>query len=714
MVVDGAAKKMSDKDVIDLLFEKDSTIRVMQLVIDWLEKNERDDMDSEQYSDKIEFYSEGPHCWENTLHQNKIRSMRGEKSKCLDMDPDACIRTNVQLNDLDKEDENRLTKHIFKYLRAGRLEVGKSIAEKLGYHWLSAALEGWILHHDFNFDEGLTEGGSMQIIQGNANRDLWKYTCFKYAHMKNVSQSPYEAAIFGVLSGNIQYVLPLLNRWSDKLWIYFKASLDVQIENELRHTSIQNIVTSRGTGNINSFNRTSVELPNDYWNNSKNFVEIFREVDAAINNEELLIEERCHQNIQKFIILESVDSTLEFMVDWIRENTDKEIICPHMCRFFCHLLLFFSQIDLINTESRKGFAITILEEYINYLIEWKEIELVAYYVAHLPPAFQVSTYAKLLEKINDKNQKQLCLKYAKEAKLDVENIIKKVVDTIRTESGDGIGVRELTTLPSDLKVRSEEDNIKIEALDWLFIDEIQYLELLLQSNALLRQFILASNIDSAKVTFKKLPANLIDGSIQNWRKKSGDRKISNKVSNAIKEHLCHAAHINAINSFDEWLQFYHNFKPQEPKTPSSNRFTDKVAFQHAYKQYEVDLDQWKSFLGQQAKLTADKIFKVLCFPDGGWMIDDKEDMEEDSERKAEMSNLRKLIIPQLTFILHSVLHSSNRLKECLEISNIIASKTFNLYLEFTQEQIKVLLHKFRETSTVLLDQATDGFGYGSE
>lgn len=59
MMVDGILKKMSDKDVVDAYFERNSSARLMQLVLDWLEQNEREDMDMGKYSDKIKFYSEG-------------------------------------------------------------------------------------------------------------------------------------------------------------------------------------------------------------------------------------------------------------------------------------------------------------------------------------------------------------------------------------------------------------------------------------------------------------------------------------------------------------------------------------------------------------------------------------------------------------------------------------------------------------------------------
>ena len=85
---------------------------------------------------------------------------------------------------------------------------------------MAAALEGWLLHHDPNYVDDLSSHKVLEPIEGNPNRDLWKYVCWKASRMEGTHI--HERAIFAVLSGNIGVVLPLCSRWSDKLWAYFK------------------------------------------------------------------------------------------------------------------------------------------------------------------------------------------------------------------------------------------------------------------------------------------------------------------------------------------------------------------------------------------------------------------------------------------------------------------------------------------------------------
>ena len=127
--------RLSDHELAERALERNSMLREMQLVIDWLES-----VCDEESLDKVEFYSDGPNYWENTLHSLKsVAKSKGTplslgkgRNYCNQMDPDASIRTGMPLHDLDKEDENRLFHYLYKLIRAGQLQEGKEVAERLG------------------------------------------------------------------------------------------------------------------------------------------------------------------------------------------------------------------------------------------------------------------------------------------------------------------------------------------------------------------------------------------------------------------------------------------------------------------------------------------------------------------------------------------------------------------------------------------------------
>ena len=246
---------------------------------------------------------------------------------------------------------------------------------------MSAALDGWLLYHDPNYTNDLSSSKVLEPIEGNSNRDLWKYVCWRASKVEGTNI--YERAIFAALSGNIGSVLPLCTRWSDKLWAYFKSvllkllilynlsinclkrcSLDVHIEHELRETLVVN---------PESKPRYRVDLPDVYWDNKLNANEIFREIESQ-GSVSSLVEESYHQTVQKFVILGEIESLIEYIYEIskvindlrrtkkLQKSEDKseqkeQVVEPQMLRFFAHLvltlrfdlnyILFIKTIDLL-------------------------------------------------------------------------------------------------------------------------------------------------------------------------------------------------------------------------------------------------------------------------------------------------------------------------------------------------------------------------------
>lgn len=103
---------ISEKNVIENLYKSESYIREYQLIIDWLEKNALDQADRHP---SIELFTDKTVAWENTMYQKSNVEIAFSSSRPLvsSLDPDAPIREDGQLHDLDKEDDDRLEKRMF-------------------------------------------------------------------------------------------------------------------------------------------------------------------------------------------------------------------------------------------------------------------------------------------------------------------------------------------------------------------------------------------------------------------------------------------------------------------------------------------------------------------------------------------------------------------------------------------------------------------------
>ena len=445
---------------------------------------------------------------------------------CSSLDSDAPIREKRPVHHLDKEDDDRLYRQIFRLVRSGQFDEGKRLAERQGHHWLSAVLDGMQLYHDPNYEQPDVSDDQLvvQPIEGNITRDLWKLVCWKSAKVEGILHS--EKALFAILSGNLQNVLtsPFCQTWEDGLWAYLRCSLDAYIESHLRDTIVPN---------PEYMPRSTVDLPDEYWANMKDIREIFSALEATNLGVSSLIEEKCHHVVQRHLIIDDLNALIEHMHHWscilidlfqkkieqgdkykrtlsrddyILEETEAKIIAPHMIRFFTHLVLALKNFGQIY---REELCTSIIEKYIIYLIHNQQNQMVTRYCSFLPKKSQIEMMSKLMSEIENPSKRKMILIEAKAANLDINEITTNLVNSLRTKLPEREALSELVSHTT------EEDKKKINALDWLLMEEsdfitCQYEEALKQANALMRIFLLMRKIEAAFETFKKLPIDIID------------------------------------------------------------------------------------------------------------------------------------------------------------------------------------------------------------
>ncbi|KAL5022711.1 hypothetical protein ScPMuIL_001866 [Solemya velum] len=688
MAVDSEDKieYQSDQNIMKMLFTKESSIRESQIVVDWLESCAREQLDA--FSDKVKFFSDRAVAWENTLHrlQNQQTGlpMGTERPLVDEMDPDAPVRQNRMLDDLDKEDETRLLQYVFVCIRAGQIDKAQEICQSCGQSWRAATLEGWRLYHDPNF-EGLRNDGCVAPVRGNPYRDIWKTVCWKMAQEAKFNQ--WERAIYASLSGNLQALLPVCKSWKDYLWAYFKVLVDSKVEQEIRIRTISS--------------RPLEPLPSDYWEKMFEPITIFQEIETA----EKVAPEISHWYcvIQKYLILGDTDKLLEVMSMWVRQDGEK--LPGHLVRFMAHLVLFLQTAEHKITED---YCHVILEAYVQNLIVDKQKHLVASYVSKLSQNSQVLWYARFLEGINSKAEREECLKWAQEAGLDIPLITKTVVENIRNK--DVVDFSQELEGPVGTTI-SDEDRQKIEAIDWLVFEPSQRAEAMKQANAVMRTFIAVRKHAAVKEVFGKLPGDSVDVVYKNWQRLTGSTDLPPSDMNGIREYMCMKAYIDAIDNFNDWFNLCHHGKPHKPEILTGASFTDRVAHDHRIKQYEQEVDRWHHNLMLQTKSTKARFYNVLLFADGGWMVDLVKDDEAERSRQLQMSQLRTLTLPYMCSLLHKVLHTTEQFTECLQLADLVSSEQHKLYEVFRKDELQKLLDLLRESSLAVLDLNRDPLGY---
>ncbi|XP_076015971.1 nuclear pore complex protein Nup107 [Genypterus blacodes] len=681
IMTDLAVPNKSEKAVVEQLFQRDAGIRQSQLVIDWLESIAKDQIGD--FSDNIEFYTKNV-CWENTLHALKLRRTSGAiftVPLVTELDPDAPLRQQRPLADLDREDDCRLLKNLFTLIRAGMTQEAQRLCKRCGQAWRAATLEGWKLYSDPNMTSGSLE---LQAVEGNPHRGIWKACCWRLAEEEQLNR--YEKAIYASLSGNLKPLLAVCESWEDYVWAYFRVMVDSLVEQELMSSGMahQEVDT----------------LPREYLEANWTMEKVFEELQAS-ESERVLGESREHYHIiQKFVILGDLDGLLEEMSDWL---TASKPLPSHLLRFMTHLLLFFRSLGLALKEE---VCVDVLKAYISLLIRDQQCDLVASYVSQLPADLATAHYAAFLETVNQPELRPRCLQLATTAGLDVAAVTKLVVEKVR-ERDDAEFTHHNRNLEPGI---TQEDGRKIDVIDWLLFDPAHRAESLKQSNAIMRKFLALQKHDAAKAVFSKVPEDSMREIYRHWAELGQAMPLPAEDENAIREHLCIRAYLEAHEAFTDWFS-HSSSTPQKPAAAPEAKFTERVANEMREKEYQASLSSWSCRLDVLTEDVKERIYNVLLFVDGGWMVDNRQDSEQDSERSHQMTALRSLCLPRLTFLLLSVLQNSSRHQEALRLADIISDEQHRLYQVFAKDELRRFLQKLRESSLCLLDRGFDPLGY---
>ncbi|XP_025930647.1 nuclear pore complex protein Nup107 isoform X3 [Apteryx rowi] len=594
---------------------------------------------------------------------------------------DAPIRQKLPLDDLDREDDGRLLKYLFTLIRAGMTDEAQRLCKRCGQAWRAATLEGWKLYHDPN----INGGKELEPVQGNPYRCIWKISCWRMAEEEQFNR--YERAIYAALSGNLKQLLPVCDTWEDTVWAYFRVMVDTLVEQEI----LTSVITVE----------EMEELPRDYLETNWTSEKVFEELQATDKKRVIEENQEHYHVIQKFIILGDVDGLMEEFNRWL--SKDRSVLPGHLFRFMTHLILFFRTLGL---QTKEEVSVEVLKTYIQRMISEKHTDLIAFYVSHLPPELAVAQYALFLEDVTESDQRHHCLELAKEAGLDVATITKTVVENIRKKDAGEFSHHDHMLDTGT----TEADRLKIDVIDWLVFDPAQRAEALKQSNAIMRKFLASKKHEAAKDVFVKIPQDSIAEIYNQWEEQGMDTPLPAEDDNAIREHLCIRAYLEAHETFNDWFK-HMNSAPQKPSLLPQASFTEKVAHEHKEKKYEMDYGIWKGLLDALTADVKEKMYNVLLFVDGGWMVDVREDAEDDPERTHQMILLRKLCLPMMCFLLHTVLHSTGQYQECLRLADTVSSERHKLYMVFSKEELRKLLQKLRESSLMLLDQDLDPLGY---
>lgn len=684
---------LSQQTLVSALFQSDSELRLLQLLVDWLEATAAYQEEATKTSAPV--IGNNIH-WGNTLHELLIGSslFNKEKNKAMItcMDPDAPRRQKKTIHSDDHKDDIDLCKRIFTEVRCGKFKEAVSLCISAGQAWRGAVLQGWMLLHYLPKEDP----SAPLEITGNPNRDLWKWCALGIAN--NASENIHYKATVGILCGSVNSALSACQgNWEDVLWAHLRTQIEARVDKFLHE--------HYATADANTTPADVLELlQSELKVEEMSLQQVFSAVKALMDGKG----ESNYQTCQRYLMLGQIRAIMQDSLQWLDDSEEKFI------RFLAHLVLVLRQ---IGKDPQHDVGDKILEKYITQLIDKLNDgsiecpELIAYYTSTVPVPRQILLYAELMDHIYKSEYREGVVKAGFNAGIDVAASARVAIKKAITDIQQGYGNIDLTFTQTTAVEKDKTLITKvISSLEWLSLVSNQLEEALWLSNSMIRTFIFISNTDSALACAGSVNKMFPD--------------FINKVqrnSSELREHLCLKAYLEALEGFATWYRHYISGQPKdvEPLPPDAS-FSDKVHHEQRCAQVEQQKARWQNTVLHQSRHTKNLLYNVLLFP-GGWLQDENDSTassnfsnEEKQERNKQLETLRRLCIPEVTILILKILQSNDDVeshKEAMKLCNLIAAENRCLYKVFTRNKLTEVLDRIKESSLLLLEKGKDMFGY---
>lgn len=684
---------LSQQTLVGALFRSDPELRLLQLLVDWLE-------DTAAYQEEAT-KSCGPVIgnnihWGNTLHElligTSLFNKERNKSMVTCIDPDAPKRQKRVIHSDDLKDDNDLCKRIFTKVRCGKFKEAISMCISAGQPWRGAVLQGWILLHYLPREEPTD---SLEIT-GNPSRDLWKWCALGTAN--NAAENSHYRATIGILSGHLPSALPVCHgSWEDLLWAHIKVQIEARVDKFLHehHATVDACTTSSEVLEL---------LQSELQVEEVGLQQIFNAVKSMMDGKK----ESYYQTCQRHLMLGHIRAILQDSLDWI-ENTEETFI-----RFLAHLVLV---LRLMGKDPLHDVGDKVLEKYITLLVgkltdgAVECPELVAYYTSTVPAERQIVLYADFMDHIYKSDYRQGVVKAGLSAGIDIAASARVAIKKAITDIQQGYGNLD-STFTHTTAVEKDKTLISkvISSLEWLSLISDQCEEALWLSNAMVRTFIFIGNTDAAISCIGSVNTLFPD--------------FLNKVppiSSELREHLCLKAYLDGLEGYATWYRHFISGQPKDVEPlPVDATFSDKVHYEQRCAQVEQQKARWSNAVLHQSKHAKNLLYNILLFP-GGWLQDESDSVasenfseNENVDRTKQLETLRRLCIPEVVILILKILQSSddiNSHKEAVKLSTILAGENRCLYKVFTKSKLMEILERIKESSLFLIEKGRDMFGF---
>ncbi|GHJ85979.1 hypothetical protein NliqN6_2381 [Naganishia liquefaciens] len=413
------------------------------------------------------------------------------------------IRGAGQWAGRDASRKENVLSAIFDALRRGRYDDAEELCSRSGESWRLATIRGARFWGYYD-TEDIAESDAGRL-QGNMRRSLWAKSCRAVAN--NSSASASERAVYGVLSGDLESVLPMCHTWDDHLWAHLNSLIMARIDDKLDQ------VGGYWHGLFGT-SSTSTNFRGD-------LEQVFEHIEKVQRDGVASQAQDAYARIQQAIISGDEENRIREFVDRIHalQEMDRsqvptiigQIYAVLLTSFFAHFILLRR---LTEQEIDVDLANAAIQAYLDVLQTEQLDTLVAIYAAELREGTAEDSYASFLRSMGrhaSKDDRRVALLRAREHGLNVRLIANSVVRPLlgivqfKLKSGASYQESRRRTAPG-----KEDVSEIIRSLEWLvFVDET-YPDALNLANICFCWMYNSKNVSAVRRLEESLPQNLIE------------------------------------------------------------------------------------------------------------------------------------------------------------------------------------------------------------
>ncbi|PKI84884.1 Nup84p [Malassezia vespertilionis] len=616
----------------------------------------------------------------NDLRANKrvqtLSGQRGNERLAEQLDPDAATRGPGTWDVEDANYEKALLRNLFEYVRAGELDKALYLCVQASQMWRAASLRGALFYHD----PLLSADDANAAPMGDRFRGIWRHVANKTA--SNTALDPYERALYGCLCGNLGSVLNVSHTWEERLWGYINARFEQHLDQALASATPSLFVADSVPAHTVKAD-SSAEA-------SEGLESIFEQLLQSDTPGLQSSAVEPYHIAQRAVITNHVPD----LVSRINARlSEMEALPPaqyaRYVRFFAHLVLYC---HLVHMPLPISLRAPILNAYVSVLQRANQSsELIALYASSLDTEDAHVVYAEFLCSMDGDTpleDRRNAILQAQPYGLDPAIVARCAVDMIFAEMLPQIAQQGMTS-EWDAALGADERRLVL-SIDWLTFFDATFPDAVLQTNRLLRIFMVTGRLHAAHRLLQRLPHELL-----------------NMIADL-------GLPMDQLVELDHWRSY---FDVLDKNVVVRGLWADLAKADSRTEQHE-----WLAALRSATEAARIANMELLEL---GWLhLDIEAVSEEEACRIEELTLVRRRYIPEIVFSLHLMLVDTSQvipenLAYALGLSNMVADERLRLYAEFSaidpapgeaRNMLRTYLEHVREAALLALDRHEDVFG----